>query len=253
MDVRETRKTALVVDDDGATRRLVRVLLEDLGYVVTEADSAEAAAALLASGDRFDLVATDYRLPGMNGLELLRVAKDRLPGALGVLLSSDLRQVRSDGGIWGTIDAALEKPFTLGAFRAVIGYLRTDAVRGRSPSGKADKSPGSERRRHQRIPLPGCRIELYGSGDPANVGLVLLDATEGGIGLLAVQELARGARYQVVSHILPFVNPIEGEIRVAWCGASRDPGVHRVGATFVPASSAGASEIQRLRSERIDR
>jgi DNA-binding response OmpR family regulator len=62
----------LINEDDLATRRMLRFVLEQqAGQSVTEAESAEASLALLAEG-RFDLLVSDLVLPGMDGLELVR-------------------------------------------------------------------------------------------------------------------------------------------------------------------------------------
>jgi two-component system response regulator AtoC len=61
----------LVVDDDESSREFVREVLGDSGFQVRTAASAPDALAMLA-GDAFDGVLLDVRMPGMDGLELLR-------------------------------------------------------------------------------------------------------------------------------------------------------------------------------------
>lgn len=63
--------TILVVDDDDAFRELLVDILRPEGYRVLEAASAEEALEL-ASRERADLVLTDQRMPGMDGIELVR-------------------------------------------------------------------------------------------------------------------------------------------------------------------------------------
>lgn len=67
---------ALVVDDSRITRRLLAQLLGECGYaeVVAAGDGLEALR-LLQEGAPFDLVVTDWRMPRMDGLELLRRAR----------------------------------------------------------------------------------------------------------------------------------------------------------------------------------
>lgn len=65
----------LVVDDFSTMRRIVRNLLGDLGYgQITEADDGKTAWPLLQAGS-FDFVVTDWNMPGMTGIELLRAIR----------------------------------------------------------------------------------------------------------------------------------------------------------------------------------
>lgn len=68
-------RTILIVDDDRDIRLLLRFTLEELGYCVLEAgDGREGLQVLRASGSRRLIVLVDYRMPNMDGWELLRVA-----------------------------------------------------------------------------------------------------------------------------------------------------------------------------------
>lgn len=60
----------LYIDDDAGIRRLAGRALERRGFAVTPADGGAAGLAL-AAADRFDLVAVDHYMPGMDGLETL--------------------------------------------------------------------------------------------------------------------------------------------------------------------------------------
>jgi len=62
----------LIVDDFSTMRRIVKNLLRDLGFNNTaEADDGQTALPMLKSG-KFDLLVTDWNMPGMDGLTLLR-------------------------------------------------------------------------------------------------------------------------------------------------------------------------------------
>jgi signal transduction histidine kinase/ActR/RegA family two-component response regulator len=74
--VRATRAaTILLVDDEDLVRLGTADMLEDLGYTVLEANSGAEALRLLRTGSEPDLMITDYRMPGMNGVELVEQAK----------------------------------------------------------------------------------------------------------------------------------------------------------------------------------
>lgn len=65
------RTRVLVVDDSPSFRRMVRYVLNQGGYDVTEAADADQAMAAVERG-AFDLVLTDQNLPGTDGLHLIR-------------------------------------------------------------------------------------------------------------------------------------------------------------------------------------
>lgn len=67
--------TALVVDDSHTQRAAVRKLLEVQRLNVLEADSGEAALTVLEEHPEIRLVVTDFHMPGMGGLELVRQAR----------------------------------------------------------------------------------------------------------------------------------------------------------------------------------
>lgn len=71
MEPDKSSQTILVVDDDSAIRKLVRVFLEIEGYAVLIAEDAETAMRLYAEHQSsVALLLTDVVMPNMNGLEL---------------------------------------------------------------------------------------------------------------------------------------------------------------------------------------
>lgn len=65
----------LVVDDFATMRRIIRNILRQLGYdEVDEADSGNTALAKLRAG-KFDFVITDWNMPNMDGLELVKILR----------------------------------------------------------------------------------------------------------------------------------------------------------------------------------
>jgi putative nucleotidyltransferase with HDIG domain len=74
----------LIVDDEAPIRALLGEHLQQVGYCVTLAANGPAALDLLLKSE-FDLVLTDVRMPGMNGLELLAEITRAKPG-VGVLM-----------------------------------------------------------------------------------------------------------------------------------------------------------------------
>ena len=68
----------LLVDDEPELRQGLAEALEDAGHGVTQVGDGEAAAALLG-GQTFDVILTDVRLPGLDGLDLIRRARREAP------------------------------------------------------------------------------------------------------------------------------------------------------------------------------
>ena len=65
----------LVVDDFSTMRRIVKNLLQELGYAnVQEADDGSSALPMLKTGN-FDFVITDWNMPQLPGLELLKAVR----------------------------------------------------------------------------------------------------------------------------------------------------------------------------------
>ena len=122
-----TPKSILVVEDDPAVAQALSLLLSCLRHQVETVGDAERAIARYDDGRRFDLVITDFAMPGIDGLELARLIKERTPQKPVVLVTGYLESV------YGTekarlqhIDAMLGKPFSLEelneAFSAVFPH-----------------------------------------------------------------------------------------------------------------------------------
>ena len=80
--------SVLVVDDEAAIRYSVSKTLQRVGYSVREAASGEDALDMMTS-EAFDLVLTDIRMPpGLDGVELIRLLKDRAPDTIVILMTA---------------------------------------------------------------------------------------------------------------------------------------------------------------------
>ena len=71
-------RKVLVVDDDPVVGKSFDRVLSDKGYLVTTAENAHEALEQMRRGE-YDLVVTDIRMPGMDGLELAETVKARRP------------------------------------------------------------------------------------------------------------------------------------------------------------------------------
>lgn len=99
----------LIVDDEELIRESLRLDLHDLGYTVEAV--ATGGAALQRLGRGFDLLITDLIMEGMNGLEVLRRAKEVDP-ALAVFILTGHREVEAAiGALRLGADDYLIKPY----------------------------------------------------------------------------------------------------------------------------------------------
>ncbi len=101
----------LVVEDNDEVGRFSTELLEDLGYSVKRVANANAALAILAE-DEFsaDLVFSDVIMPGMNGVELAGIIRERFPG-LPVVLTSGYSDVLAANAHHGF--ELIQKPYSV--------------------------------------------------------------------------------------------------------------------------------------------
>lgn len=77
----------LVVDDEGANRYSVSKTLQKVGYAVSEAASGEEALDVMKR-QPFDVVLTDIRMPGIDGIELLRRIREQSPEIIVILMTA---------------------------------------------------------------------------------------------------------------------------------------------------------------------
>jgi PAS domain S-box-containing protein len=112
-------ETILLVEDEHGVRAFAKIALERFGYRVLEADSSEAALALLADLDRpIHLLLTDVVLPGMDGRELaVRLSVTR-PNLRILFMSGYASELRTTDGYLIQGVQLLEKPFTAQALLA---------------------------------------------------------------------------------------------------------------------------------------
>ena len=84
----------LIVEDDSATRLLLKKVVTKAGYFTDEASSAEVALELIQK-NKYHIVVTDIGLPGQDGLELLQEIKKRDPLIQVVMLTGEVTMSRT--------------------------------------------------------------------------------------------------------------------------------------------------------------
>lgn len=122
----------LVVDDDPVVLEALSEALTAEGLEVATAESAEAALRAL-SRERPDLVLSDVRMPVTDGLELLRLLKERAPSVDVVMMTAYEDMPTVVAAMQEGASDFLTKPLNLAALRSVVGrVLRDRRIRGRS-------------------------------------------------------------------------------------------------------------------------
>jgi CheY-like chemotaxis protein len=111
---------ALLVDDEELVRTSTAEMLRELGYDVTEADTADEALSLIAGGLRPDLVVTDHLMPGMDGSELARKIQLEHPGVETLIISG----YAESEGIAPDLPR-LTKPFRRDELQVALAALRS--------------------------------------------------------------------------------------------------------------------------------
>jgi two-component system chemotaxis response regulator CheY len=115
----------LVVDDFSTMRRIIKNLLHDLGYAnVTEADDGNTALPLLKDGN-FDFLITDWNMPGMPGLELLKLVRaDARLGKMPVLmLTAEAKREQIVEAAQAGVSGYVIKPFTAATLKEKIDKI----------------------------------------------------------------------------------------------------------------------------------
>ena len=108
----------LVVEDNEDVGRFSTELLQDLGYATRRADNASQALALIAADQSaFDLVFSDVIMPGMNGVELATIIRERHPH-LPVVLTSGYSSVLADNAHQGF--ELIQKPYSVEALSRAL-------------------------------------------------------------------------------------------------------------------------------------
>jgi two-component system chemotaxis response regulator CheY len=115
----------LVVDDYSTMRRIIKNLLHDLGYAnVTEADDGNTALPMLQNGN-FDFLITDWNMPGMAGLDLLKAvrANEKLKKLPVLMLTAEAKREQIVEAAQAGVNGYVIKPFTAQTLKEKIDKI----------------------------------------------------------------------------------------------------------------------------------
>lgn len=112
----------LIVDDFSTMRRIIKNLLRDLGFNNTqEADDGTTALPMLQSSN-FDFLVTDWNMPGMQGIDLLKAVRaDPKLATLPVLMvTAEAKKEQIIEAAQAGVNGYIVKPFTAGTLKEKI-------------------------------------------------------------------------------------------------------------------------------------
>lgn len=115
----------LIVDDFSTMRRIIKNLLRDLGFTNTaEADDGSTALPMLRSGS-FDFLITDWNMPIMNGLDLLREvrADEKLKHLPVLMVTAEAKRDQIITAAQAGVNGYVVKPFTAEALEDKISRI----------------------------------------------------------------------------------------------------------------------------------
>lgn len=118
----------LVVDDFSTMRRIIKNLLRDLGYTnVDEADDGTTALPKLKTGT-FGFLISDWNMPGMTGLDLLKAVRsdDKLKDLPVLMLTAEAKKEQIIEAAKAGVNGYIVKPFTAQVLNEKIDKIFQD-------------------------------------------------------------------------------------------------------------------------------
>jgi two-component system chemotaxis response regulator CheY len=115
----------LVVDDFSTMRRIVKNLLAELGFNdITEADDGNTALPILEQGG-IDFLVTDWNMPGMQGIELLRAvrANPKLAAMPVLMVTAEAKRDQIMEAAQAGVNGYVVKPFTADTLKEKIDRI----------------------------------------------------------------------------------------------------------------------------------
>lgn len=115
----------LIVDDFSTMRRIIKNLLRDLGFNNTsEADDGQTALPILQAG-KIDFLVTDWNMPGMSGIDLLRTVRaDSALASMPVLMvTAEQKRDQIVEAAQAGVNGYIVKPFTADVLREKIDKI----------------------------------------------------------------------------------------------------------------------------------
>lgn len=148
----------LLVDDDELFRESLAHNLLDAGFHVVEADGGAAALALLATDPTLDLVLLDWKMPGMNGIEVLRRMREGGVGLPVVFLTALSNQIYEEAALQGGAVDFVEKTRSFGILLKRINLIVGGGKGGAAPPPTAAPAAETAKKTADSLKIGGLEL-----------------------------------------------------------------------------------------------
>jgi DNA-binding NtrC family response regulator len=125
----------LLVDDDEFIRDSLKIAFTTKGCSLRVAETAEEGLQAVKE-EQFDIIISDFRLPGMNGLDFLKLATATHPAAVNILITAYRDEYMFSEAIRIGVTEFIEKPFSVKALVALLALLLKRQTKKRVIAGK---------------------------------------------------------------------------------------------------------------------
>jgi DNA-binding NtrC family response regulator len=118
--MRETR--VLILDDEPVVGERLKASLEGAGFIVDALSTSREALARLKQ-HRYDILVTDLKMNGPDGMDVLQAAKEALPGIKPVIITGFATRDTADEAMRRGAAAFIAKPFKMSHLREILEGL----------------------------------------------------------------------------------------------------------------------------------
>ena len=125
----------LLVDDDEFIRDSLKIAFTNKGCYLRAAETAEEGLQAIKE-EQFDIIISDFRLPGMNGLDFLKLATLTQPQAVNILITAYRDEYCFSEAIRIGVTEFIEKPFSVKALVALLALSLKRQKRQHAITGK---------------------------------------------------------------------------------------------------------------------
>ena len=120
-----------LIDDEPSVLFALKLLLEALGFAISDFSDSELALAHLSTPDVADVCLCDLRMPKRNGLQVLEEVKKRAPQVPFILMSAHATDAELQKAKLLGANGVLTKPFTPDDLQAALASVRKNLIRAR--------------------------------------------------------------------------------------------------------------------------